>query len=532
MDRLAPSKTLKSLMRWWKGSRAPEEAVVQPSRPVPTRPVDELDAVRERVLLRLQSGASVPGRGGAAPQVGGDSWTMRDAFEGVQVFGATGSGKTSGSGAALARAYLDPGRGGMGGLVLTAKEGEADAWRGYLRDVGRDPDEDLVEMSPSHGLTFNFLEYEAASAAKAVGGVSLTQNLVSLFMAALSTGDASVSRADPYWNDALTELLVHTVDLLVLAGQPVTLEGMIAVVRSAPDEKSTVKQSRWHQSPCGTALAAANARRHELSADRLEDLRQTVAYWLNDFPGLNSRTRSIVVSSLTSKIAGLLRSPLRKLLCTETSAQLKPETTHAGKVIVLNLPVMLYAETGRFAQVLYKTVWQRATARRKIEGDWRPVFLWADEAQYFVTSEDALFQQTARSQFAATVYLTQNLPNYTAALGGHAGQAAAESLLGNLQTKIFHANGDPTTNEWAQRLFGSDLQRLVSSSTSGGPSGSTTGSSVSQSSLPLVPSVRFTQLAKGGTPHGNRVEGILFQGGRRWSTNGGRNWVELGFDQG
>ena len=32
-----------------------------------------------------------------------DPWTIRDSYEGVQIFGATGSGKTSGSGATIAR---------------------------------------------------------------------------------------------------------------------------------------------------------------------------------------------------------------------------------------------------------------------------------------------------------------------------------------------------------------------------------------------------------------------------------------------
>jgi hypothetical protein len=32
-------------------------------------------------------------------------WSLSDAFQGVQVFGGTGSGKSSGSGQALARAF-------------------------------------------------------------------------------------------------------------------------------------------------------------------------------------------------------------------------------------------------------------------------------------------------------------------------------------------------------------------------------------------------------------------------------------------
>jgi len=49
-----------------------------------------------------------------------DRFTLRHACDGVHIFGGIGSGKTSGSGKALAGTYL---RAGMGRLVLCAKPG-------------------------------------------------------------------------------------------------------------------------------------------------------------------------------------------------------------------------------------------------------------------------------------------------------------------------------------------------------------------------------------------------------------------------
>ena len=66
---------------------------------------------------------------------GNESFTIRQACEGVQIFGGIGSGKTSGSGAALARAYM---RAGFGGLVLCAKKDEVDTWREYAAQTGRE----------------------------------------------------------------------------------------------------------------------------------------------------------------------------------------------------------------------------------------------------------------------------------------------------------------------------------------------------------------------------------------------------------
>lgn len=81
-----------------------------------------------------------------------DLWTVKDAFEGTQIFGATGSGKTSGSGQQIALSML---KSGFGGLVLSAKRDERDLWQRYVKAAGRD--EDLIIFGPEHPWRFNFL---------------------------------------------------------------------------------------------------------------------------------------------------------------------------------------------------------------------------------------------------------------------------------------------------------------------------------------------------------------------------------------
>jgi len=109
-----------------------------------------------------------------------------------------------------------------------------------------------------------------------------------------------------------------------------------------------------------------------------------------------------------------------------------------GKIVILDLPQKEFNELGVYAQALFKFSWQRSVERRKPVWNTRPVFLWADESQFFCNSYDVLFQTTARSARVATVYLTQNIPNYHLALGGsRRAEPFVESLLGNLNTKIF-----------------------------------------------------------------------------------------------
>src|SRR5471032_796811 len=104
-------------------------------------------AENNEALLEL-----APGKNGPLPE---NFWSLGDAFQGVQIFGGTGSGKSTGSGQALARAFLSN---NLGGLVLTAKTDEAAQWQQYAEDAGRA--KDLIVVDAKAKWRFNFLSYE------------------------------------------------------------------------------------------------------------------------------------------------------------------------------------------------------------------------------------------------------------------------------------------------------------------------------------------------------------------------------------
>jgi hypothetical protein len=462
-----------------------------------------------------------------------DAWTTADAYEGTIVFGGNGSGKTTGSGKDIARAFLGS---GFGGLVLTVKVDEASRWHRYLHEAGRSAD--LIEVRPGGAGRLNFLEYEAGREGL---GAGLTYELVRILQTAMEGGRERGRSENPYWDDAVAQLLTNAIDLVLLANGSATLPEIMDVVRSAPlspADAATLgydgprrealrceRSSIWAEdSRCAELLTRAwQVTRGTAKAD---DFRETYEFFVREWAPLDDRTRSNVLSTLMARLTGLLRSPFRQLFCGSTTVT--PNDTFAGKVIVLNLPVKEYGEVGRFAQILFKTVWQRAVERRGSHG--RPVFLWADEAQFFVTKYDMLFQQTARSSRAAAVYLTQSVVNFRAALDAGDASNISDSLLGNLQTKIFHANACPLTNEYAERLFGSELQATANMSVG---SGGVTGG-YQRSMLPILPALKFTTLKKGGATNAKVVEGYVFQAGKVWNGNDGKhrkNWMLVPFKQ-
>ena len=465
-------------------------------------------------------------------------WSLGDAFQGVQIFGGTGSGKSSGSGQALARAFLEA---NLGGLVLTAKTDEAGQWARYASEVGRL--DDLIVVDGRGAWRFNFLRYELK---RPGAGSGQTENLVNLFCSVLEASErrhGQTGGGDSYWQRTLKQLLRNAIDLSVIAAGDVSLPILYRIITSAPTSAEQTADENWRRdSDCfglieilddrfakrGASEDGKQAKATPADRIRESDFRLTRDYWMREFPSLAVETRSGIVSTFTSMADCFLRGTLGELFCTDIN--FTPEDTFDGKIIVLNLPVKEFNDLGQFAQVLFKFIWQRAVERRippgiqraEAEQQIRPVFLWADESQFFANSYDALFQSTARSSRACTVYLTQNFPSYLAVFGGANSQAEVEAFVGNLQTKIFHANGDPMTNEWAAKSIGRTRQSYFTGGMTEQVGKVAAAGGVQQSAGEhqtvdfVVRPQEFTMLRTGGEESDMQVDGIIFQGGRRW----------------
>ena len=455
-----------------------------------------------------------------------DSWTIRDAYEGVQIFGELGSGKTSGSGKALATAFLGA---GFGGLVLTAKADERKLWEELAAATGRS--DDLHIFSPERGQGFNFLNYELKRPGKGAGD---TDNLIKLFRYILDIAEQKTSSKEaPFWDNSLNQLLRNSIDIATAAHSSLQLREINEIIKSAPYYPEQLESPDWkEESFCIYSIEKALAN-ETLSPQKKRDVEFAADYWLKEFPFQNAKTRATVVSMFTGLADNFLRGKMFDLFCHKITVL--PEMSATGKIIILDIPVKEYGESGRLAQVLFKYLWQQAVERRNVNQSPRPVFLWADEAQNFCASYDLHFQATARSSRACTVYLTQNLPLYYASFGsGDKGKQEAEALLGNLATKIFHANGDRETNNFAADTIGKSWQTRTNTNSSfsnnNNQNQSNTSAGTSESyDYDVVPQ-EFNNLRKGGTPNGLIVEGILFKSGKQW-TSTGKSYTPVKFRQ-
>jgi hypothetical protein len=208
--------------------------------------------------------------------------------------------------------------------------------------------------------------------------------------------------------------------------------------------------------------------------------------------------------------------PLRKLFSSDINV--RPEDTFDGKIIIVDLPVQDLRLAGRIANLAWKYCFQTAVLRRTPPkgGYLRPVFLWADEAQNFVSRFDAQYQAVARSAGGCTVYLTQNRESYRLALKNY---DAVDSLLGNLQAKFLCQNSGET-NEWASKLLGERWKHINSTNVGqmtgdNNPNQNRHNSGVSRAEQKrhFIEPAAFTTLKRGGMLNDYRVECVVYNGG-------------------
>jgi len=493
-----------------------------------------------------------------------DSFTLRDAVQGVLILGGIGSGKTSGSGKALAAAYL---RAGMGGLVLCAKPEEADLWRRACVAAGRASS--LIEWDGANHR-FNFLAYELAKQG-ADGLNSVVECLMRVLEIARAASPAPGRTSEAFWEDTTRQILRNAIPVLFAATCTIRIADLLRFVRSAPSSPAMM-DTAWQRDSFFYAS-------YLKAAGRLDDVigERTVSYWRNDFATLDAKTRGNILISLTTALDRFNHGWLHQAFCTDTT--IVPELCFHGAVIVLNMPALTRNEDGIIAQQLFKYLWQRAVlSRNGLEPaqQERPVFLWADEAQYFLNSQDAEFLSTCRGSRACTVFLSQSLPTFYAKIGGENAHDRVHHLLGNFATRIWHNNACAETNEWAARTLGRTMQRRATYNESEGSSssygmnmgtgdnwgrnrsnnvtwtgpglrfrdsgswgesqgggdnwgrnrGGGTNSGISQGYSEqmdhLMEPGQFSRMLKTGGPvHGNRVSAVWYQAGRQFRASGG-----------
>lgn len=499
-------------------------------------------------------------------QDGKVSWCIKDSVEGIFCAGSVGSGKTSGSGQFVANKYLTN---GYGGLVLTCKPDEKDLWISYAKKAGRE--QDLIIVEPGGEHYFNFLQYVSTDDGT---GKTITDNILQVLKTVIRASDEKNTGKtdDAFWENAVDLVLFNIIELVLLAYGSVTVQDLYEIIQTIPNspaegdpnpadtKKKTQKENAegqpkerlsyymevfkiaekkvntlitaWEAAMGEQTIKAMDNRAYvQAVCDAIPEARRFrfVEQFIQDnFVSLNEKTRSIIDFSVSGFLFRLLQEPFYSLFCQNNS--FRPEDCYEqGKIIIINLPVKVYHKAGRDAQIMFKYIWQMAMEKRDVQKNGRPVFLWADEAQNFLHEYDAEYQATARSSKIATVYITQNLPNLFANMGGEKGRYKVLSFLGTLNTKFFHCNSDIETNEYASKLIGEGYQKEITEATATTDGKMTVTHTVSAVLKKIVRPEEFGVLLTGGKQNDYNVSGYMHVQGKRFPN--GFNFKKVIFNQ-
>lgn len=453
-----------------------------------------------------------------------ESFTLQDSYCGTLALAQTGGGKSSGPIATIVSAMA---RAGFGFVVPLVKSDRA-FFEDICRRAGRA--RDVIVFSPSEPWRWNFLDHELSRKGR---GAGLTENIVNLFMTTMEVVDRNSKQgggreSDQYWQLACRQLLRNLTDLAVLSLGTINIRDFYRIVISAPESVKEAHSEHWRtQSFCAWCLKQAFEKCPE---SRRRDLAIVGDYFLSEYPKISPKTRGTIVSTFSVMADSLQRGILSELFCGETN--ITPEETEAGKIILVDMPVIEYGAVGALANGLWKYGFQRAIEKRDVRKSPRPVGLVVDEAQFLVTSYDHQFLSTCRSSRVATIFATQNVSNLYAALGGRQeAEAEVDSLCANLCTKIFGCSGDFVTNKWASDMIGQSRQMFFNSGNSYQPAdalsgvfglgqGPQTSAGMSEQMGYEIEPCIFPTLRCGGYANGGCIDTVIFAAGKVFRDTG------------
>ena len=444
----------------------------------------------------------------------------RGLFTGIAVFGAIGTGKTSGCMYPYAEQVIayrsHDSQKRVGGLVLEVKGDFCHKIKGILKQYGRE--EDYVEVNLNADYRYNPLFND-------LDAYALAYNIASLLTNLFGRGK------EPFWQQAYTNLVKFIIQLHKVAYDYVTLfdiyecainpellesriheaEGKLQsrtqCVVSSKDYLDHPELERFgfsHDAPAkcyrapqslalAEALKARNIQHHtetENPIESIDPLRREVLdgvkrWFYHDWRRIENKLRTSIVEGISVFLSLFDDNPMvKRTFCPPKECYdpklnadgkygrpLPPfsELIEAGKVCALNFPVSLNPGLAKTIGVMMKLDFQRAMLNRipKIESDpdqyFRQAFFICDEYQHFATvgendpSGDEKFFALSRQSRCIPIVATQSISSLRSSLPGETWR----TLLQTFRTKIFLALSDELSAKIASELCGKEDQWKV-----------------------------------------------------------------------
>lgn len=448
-----------------------------------------------------------------------DILRLEDLLRGCFISGSTGSGKSSAPLSYLTKACM---KAGFGMLMLCPMPSDVDTYQKWAKQEGRN---DIVVFSLKNKSLFDFLSYALRQ--------GIIEELIELLGAVyqVSSGQGGISDDGNYFQSSAEMLMRHSFEAVHSAKGSANLFIARDCIRGLPNSVVEMKMER----PLVMKLIDEAK---ENSPNRLEDIEEAENYISKELVHLASKTRSCIVQNVSILLDLFTHYPLRNLLIKKSDSENKnecsPDDVLAGKIVLVECPIG-WGVAARVLGIIWKYLTQKAIQNRidpkiGVIDSTLPIVITADEFQYFICSNDPIFQTTARGYKAISIYSTQNLHTLYSQLGQNtASTEATKALLGNLQLKIAAANEDKETCTWMSDLIGREWKITISKSLDA-LTRVVRQITESKTLVYKVPPEFFSSLKTGSKRNQYQVETIVFQGGKKFFWNK-KNYLQVRFHQ-
>jgi TraM recognition site of TraD and TraG len=382
----------------------------------------------------------------------GDTMTLGDWHRGIAVYGSIGTGKSSSSGLALARAMLALPN--SSGAIYASNPDDGPWWRERFHEAGRPGD--LKEFSPTGKERWNILNCEQKE--RVIDGVKrpgtdargMTKYLMTI---GESLSDAKGGKDEQFWKMMQERYLFCGIEAVRQGHGHVDAPALSRFFSNAAFAPDQLDSEKWKAGFHNQTLKAASERRK--SSIEASDFQLVRDMFLGEFPNTDDRVRMSVLAGINNTLHALNSGMVREIVSTTTTA----DADDYGKGIyhLFNFPVSEFGASGKAIYAAAKYSAQRWILRR----DYRPgdptVTLWGDEFWHVANPGDLEFLSESRKHGGTLVAITQSINNHAIAMGDANDKRQSEAFTGLFGTKIFHVV-DPPTAEYASRLVGQAMQ--------------------------------------------------------------------------
>ncbi len=409
-------------------------------------------------------------------------FTLRNLYTSVFILGAAGSGKTSGSGRMFFNTVLSiP----SGGVIIASKPEEREDVEKLFARYGRK----LTVIGPNEKARINFLGELAGDANNLTNGLET--------MSEMMTKKKGESK-EPFWERQRAMTFYMAIVMLQLAGKEISGTYIDRFILGAATHLAYLTNAEWQDGFHWQVMKKAHAAEKD---DRQQfDYDKSTLYWSKAWPQMAEKTRANIVSECQGVLHPMTSGVVRDLIGTVSNIHIAD--LEKGDWWLVDMPLQVYSESGRFVGAAIKYLLQRYILARHAKGDAVPLVLWVDEAHNYINSYDAVTLAEQRSHRGVAVYLTQSIHILYQNLGEH----FTDGLMTNFGTTIVHRVGDAKTALWASGLLGDRLDILT------GGSPDQEGAFKTNYNESWLPYMQPSAFLSGLRTHGGVVDAIVISG--------------------